>query len=119
MCTSKSISGFLKFSHPEFNSKFVWFSFLDFEKNILVAILKDVCIVGMAVCYHREEVGKLLVAEKNGLIHLYNILSHQAILSVDSGCVPLMSADWSPSNCLLVAAVAGGELLVWDMSRPR
>jgi len=73
---------------------------------------------GMAVCYHREEVGKLLVAEKNGLIHLYNILSHQAILSLDSGCVPLMSADWSPSNCLLVAAVAGGELLVWDMSRP-
>lgn len=89
------------------------------EKSIIVEILKNEYIIGMAVCYHRDEVGKLLVAEKNGLIHLYNILSHQAILSLDSGCVPLMSADWSPSNCLLVAAVAGGELLVWDMSRPR
>jgi WD40 repeat protein len=73
----------------------------------------------MAVCFHHEEVGKLLVAEKNGVIHLYNILSHQAILSVDSGCIPLMSADWSPSNSLYVAAIAAGELLVWDISRPR
>lgn len=73
---------------------------------------------GMAVCFHHEEVGKLLVAEKNGIIHLYNILSHQAILSVDSGCIPLMSADWSPSNSLHVAAIAAGELLVWDISRP-
>lgn len=73
----------------------------------------------MAVCCHREEIGKLLVAEKNGLIHLYNILSRQAILSLDSGCIPLMSADWSPSSSLHVAAIAAGELLVWDISRPR
>jgi nuclear pore complex protein Nup37 len=71
------------------------------------------------VCFHREEVGKLLVAEKNGIIHLYNILSQQAILSVDSGSIPLMSADWSPSNSLHVAAIAAGELLVWNISRPR
>lgn len=73
----------------------------------------------MAVCFHQEAVGKLLVAEKNGVIHLYNILSHQAILSVDSGSIPLMSADWSSSNSLYVAAIAAGELLVWDISRPR
>jgi WD40 repeat protein len=84
-----------------------------------IEILGNNCVVGMAVCFHHEEVGKLLVAEKNGIIHLYNILSHQAILSVDSGCIPLMSADWSPKNSLYVAAVAAGELLVWDISRPR
>ncbi|XP_069685180.1 nucleoporin Nup37 [Periplaneta americana] len=73
---------------------------------------------GMSVCCHREENGKLLVAEKNGLLHLYNTLSQQAILSFDSGNVPLMAADWSASNSLRVAAVAAGELLVWDVSKP-
>ncbi|PSN45603.1 Nucleoporin Nup37 [Blattella germanica] len=73
---------------------------------------------GMSVCCHREDSGKLLVAEKNGLLHLYNVINQQAILSFDSGNVPLMAADWSASNNLRVAAIAAGELLVWDVSKP-
>ena len=73
----------------------------------------------MSVCCHREDSGKLLVAEKNGLLHLYNVINQQAILSFDSGNVPLMAADWSASNNLRVAAIAAGELLVWDVSKPR
>ncbi|XP_034936638.1 nucleoporin Nup37 [Chelonus insularis] len=72
---------------------------------------------GVSVCWHNEESGKLLVAEKNGLIHLYNVRSQQAIMSLDANIVPLVSADWSP-NPLKVACVAAGELLVWDVSRP-
>lgn len=72
---------------------------------------------GMSVCWHNEESGKLLVAEKNGLIHMYNIRSHQAIMSLDAGIVPLSSADWSP-NSLNVACLAAGELILWDVSRP-
>lgn len=72
---------------------------------------------GVTVCWHKEESGKLLVAEKNGLIRMYNVISQQAILSLDAGVTPLMSADWGP-NPLNVAAVAAGELLVWDVSRP-
>ncbi|XP_018057115.1 PREDICTED: nucleoporin Nup37 isoform X2 [Atta colombica] len=49
---------------------------------------------GTSVCWHNEESGKLLVAEKNGLI-----------------------PDWGP-NPLKVASIAAGELLLWDVSRP-
>ncbi|KAG7201050.1 hypothetical protein KM043_017599 [Ampulex compressa] len=72
---------------------------------------------GMGVCWHVEESGKLLVAEKNGLIHLYNVRSQQAIMSFDAGTVPLMSVDWGP-NPLKVVSLAAGELLLWDVSRP-
>jgi len=73
---------------------------------------------GTSVCWHNEESGKLLVAEKNGLIRMYNVRSHQAIMSLDSGVVPLTAADWGP-NPLKVASIAAGELLLWDVSRPR
>lgn len=72
---------------------------------------------GVTVCWHKEESGKLLVAEKNGIIHMYNVRNQQAIMSLDAGTVPLTSADWGP-NSLKVATVAAGELLVWDVSRP-
>lgn len=73
---------------------------------------------GTSVCWHSEESGKLLVAEKNGLIRMYNVRSQQAIMSLDSGAVPLIAADWAP-NPLKVVSMAAGELLLWDVSRPR
>ena len=73
---------------------------------------------GMVVCWHTEETGKLLVGEKNGVIRMYNVRSQQAIMSVDAGTIPMLSADWSP-NPLKVACIASGELIVWDVSRPR
>ncbi|XP_035725577.1 nucleoporin Nup37-like isoform X1 [Vespa mandarinia] len=72
---------------------------------------------GMSVCWHSEESGKLLVAEKNGLIHMYNVRNQQAIISLDAGVLPLSSADWG-SNPLKVVSLAAGELLLWDVSRP-
>ncbi|XP_043268025.1 nucleoporin Nup37 [Venturia canescens] len=72
---------------------------------------------GMSVCWHTEESGKLLVAEKNGLIHMYNVRSQQAIMSLDAGVIPLTCADWGP-NPLKVVCLASGELLLWDVSRP-
>lgn len=73
---------------------------------------------GVGVCWHSEESGKLLVAEKNGLIRMYNVRSQQAIMSLDCGTVPLTATDWGP-NPLKVASIAAGELLLWDVSRPR
>ncbi|XP_058807153.1 nucleoporin Nup37 isoform X2 [Phymastichus coffea] len=72
---------------------------------------------GMNVSWHSEETGKLLVAEKNGVIRMYNVRSQQAIMSVDAGSIPLSTADWGP-NPLKVACIASGELIVWDMSKP-
>lgn len=71
----------------------------------------------MSVCWHSEESGKLLVAEKNGLIHMYNVRSQQAIMSLDAGVIPLTCADWGPDP-LKVVCLASGELLIWDVSRP-
>ncbi|KAJ8675734.1 hypothetical protein QAD02_011520 [Eretmocerus hayati] len=72
---------------------------------------------GMNVRWHPEETGKLLVAEKGGIMRMYNVQTQQAIMSVDADVVPLMTADWGP-NPLKVACVSSGELVVWDMSRP-
>lgn len=73
---------------------------------------------GMSVHFHFEKSGKLLVGEKNGLIHMYDVRSQQAIMSLDTDIVPLMSIDWG-SNPLKVAAIAAGKLILWDISKSR
>ncbi|XP_043943679.1 nucleoporin Nup37 [Protopterus annectens] len=72
---------------------------------------------GMSVCWHHEEAFKLMVAEKSGVIRFYDIIAHQAILSVECGQLPLMSADWCLGNTLKVGAVAGNDWIIWDISR--
>ena len=57
----------------------------------------------MVVSWHPEEVSKLMVAEKSGILHLFNIVSYHPILSLDCGTGPLLSADWSLYNSLLIA----------------
>lgn len=73
----------------------------------------------MSVCWHAEEPGKLLVAEKRGTITVFNVERKQAILSFDADCGPLTAADWSTCNSLRVAALVDGHLLVWDTTRAR
>lgn len=71
--------------------------------------------------WHPDEPEKLLVAEKNGIIHLYNIPDEEVLLSVETICNPLMCADWSLSNSAFVCAIAAGETFIWDLkclSRP-
>lgn len=72
---------------------------------------------GMSVCWHPSEEFKLMVAEKNGTIRFYDVITHQAILSLESEQMPLMSADWCLRNTLKVGAVAGNDWLLWDMTR--
>ncbi|XP_076243070.1 nuclear pore complex protein Nup37 [Calliopsis andreniformis] len=72
---------------------------------------------GMSVHFHPEKSGKLLVGEKNGLIHMYDVRSQQAIMSIDTDIVPLMSTDWGPNPSKIVA-MAAGKLLLWDISKP-
>lgn len=40
-------------------------------------------------------------------------------MSLSTGQVPLMSADWSSTNDLLVGAVARDDWIIWDMSKSR
>ena len=62
---------------------------------------------------------KLMVAEKNGIIRFYDLVSQQPIMSLSAGNVPLMAADWCSANPMLVGAVSRHEWHVWDMSVSR
>uniref|UniRef100_A0A673BMK9 Nucleoporin Nup37 n=1 Tax=Sphaeramia orbicularis TaxID=375764 RepID=A0A673BMK9_9TELE len=66
---------------------------------------------GISVCWHPEEVFKLMVAEKKGTIRFYDLVTQQAILSLDCGLSPLMSADWCLTNTIKVGAVAGNDCI--------
>ncbi|CAL1568433.1 unnamed protein product [Knipowitschia caucasica] len=71
---------------------------------------------GISVCWHPKEVLKLMVAEKRGTIRFYDLVTQQAILSLDCGQAPLMSADWCLTNTIKVGAVAGNDWLIWDIA---
>lgn len=60
-----------------------------------------------------------MVAEKKGTIRFYDLVSQQAILSLDSGQTPLMSADWCLVNTVKVGAVVGSDWVIWDITRSR
>ncbi|XP_075456741.1 nucleoporin Nup37 isoform X1 [Ascaphus truei] len=87
----------------------------DLEGNqIAIFVLRS---PGMSVAWHPEDAFKLMVAEKTGTIRFYDLTTHQAILSLDSVQVPLMSADWCLRNTSRVGAVAGNDWLIWEMTR--
>ena len=72
----------------------------------------------MSVAWHQEEVGKLLIGLKSGVVCLYNAVTLQPILSLASHLSPLLDMDWSSSNSLMVSAVGGSDLAMMDMSSP-
>lgn len=72
----------------------------------------------MAVKWHPENAEKLLVAEKRGIVHIYNVESKQITMSVETNKSPLMSADWHPRNPFLIAAMAVGEVITFDLRCP-
>ncbi|XP_005109199.1 nucleoporin Nup37 [Aplysia californica] len=71
---------------------------------------------GMSVCWHADEPFKLMVAQKDGTIRFLSLHNQQPIMSLSCGQSPLMSADWSRHNNLLVGAVCGSEWLVFNVS---
>ncbi|XP_041354369.1 nucleoporin Nup37-like [Gigantopelta aegis] len=71
---------------------------------------------GMSVCWHQEEPFKILVAQKNGIIRMFSLHNQQSIMSLNTGQVPLMSADWSRHDSLIVGAAASIDWLVFNTS---
>jgi len=72
----------------------------------------------MSVAWHHEDLGKILIGQKSGIVSLLNSGSLQPILSVDCGLSPLLSTDWCHSNSLLLAAAVSMDLVLFDLSRP-
>lgn len=72
---------------------------------------------GMSVYIHEKEPGKVVVAQKNGLIKIFSLdLQHQ-ISSCDCGISPLMAIDLCNSDEDIIGAVAGTEWMVFQLSR--
>ncbi|XP_030763633.1 nucleoporin Nup37 [Sitophilus oryzae] len=71
----------------------------------------------MVVSWHRSDLGKLLIAEKIGVIKFYNVETETPILSLDFA-KSLSSAHWAPSDSQLLASLQLGELLLWDLTKP-
>ncbi|XP_005178865.1 nucleoporin Nup37 [Musca domestica] len=89
----------------------IWSSESHYE-NVITFCLSS---AGMSVKWHPEEPHKVLVAEKKGVVHLYNVRSQQAIISLEAPRGPLMSADWSLNNCHFITALAYGDVVTWDL----
>lgn len=79
-------------------------------------VLYQLTSPGMAVAWHGDEPYKLMVAQKDGLIRFFSLHNQQPIQSLSCGQSPLLSADWSRHNNLLVGAVCGTDWLVFDVS---
>ncbi|KAI8791788.1 nucleoporin Nup37 [Biomphalaria glabrata] len=71
---------------------------------------------GVSVCWHADEPFKLMVAQNDGTIKFFSLHNHQLIFSLSCGQGPLLSADWSRHNNLLVGAVSGSEWMVFNIS---
>lgn len=74
--------------------------------------------LGVAVCWHKEDTAKLMVCEKIGLVRFYNVHTQQPILSLDHNSI-VSFAHWCPFDSQLVGALQQGELVLWDLTRPR
>ena len=60
-----------------------------------------------------------MVAEKSGRVRIYDISSDCPLQSLDCPTPPLITADWAPSNNLVVGGVAGCSWFLWDLSQSR
>lgn len=85
----------------------------DFKSEIVFRLKSP----GVVVRWHPESPEKVLVAEKRGTIHIYNIESRQIVHSIETNKSPLMGADWN-RNPFLVTALAAGEASVFDLRCP-
>lgn len=72
----------------------------------------------MSVAWHSEEVGKLVIGQKSGVISLYNAVTLQPIMSLDCGMSPLLGLDWSEANSLNISSVVSSDLVTFDLSQP-
>lgn len=86
----------------------------DFKSEVIFRLKSP----GMIVRWHPDTPDKVLVAEKHGIIHIYNIESRQIIHSIETNKSPLMGADWCLRNPFLVTALSAGEATVFDLRCP-
>ncbi|XP_049810753.1 nucleoporin Nup37 [Schistocerca nitens] len=71
----------------------------------------------MSVTCHRDCPENVLVGLARDVVHLVSIQLRRSLMSFPTNSSPLQMADWAPSNSKSIAALSGGELVVWDISK--
>lgn len=89
------------------------------SENYAVQVVFRFKSPAVAVRWHYDDADKLLVAEKRGIVHLYNVPARQIILSIETTKAPLMNADWSIRNRNAIVVVAAGEIIAYDTRYPQ
>ena len=59
---------------------------------------------GVAVHFHRGESNKIMIAERNGWIKIYDLKSMAVLAAIFATAAPLFTAEWSPFDTNAVAA---------------
>lgn len=95
------------------NTARIW-STLDYSCIAVLHLMSP----GMSTCWHKDDPAKLMVAEKVGVIRFYNVNTQKPILSLDFG-KPLSAAHWSPKDTQSICSLHLGEVVQWDLTRPR
>lgn len=73
---------------------------------------------GKTVRWNTSDVGKLMIAEQNGCIRVYDSANYMPIFSLT--CIPtsgLSSCDWSLVDPMKFGAIIGKNWYVWDISK--
>lgn len=79
---------------------------------------------GVGICWHRDEKNKLMIAERSGLIRIYNLETMRpmyTLLSMDPVNDPvslsLLSFDWCQTNPEVVIATTRSDIIFWNTSK--
>lgn len=72
----------------------------------------------IAVKWHKDDPGKLLVGESFGLVTVYNVMGGTTVMSFRSKGSPLVSLHWSPSDSQYISGICGGNLVIWYVCNP-
>lgn len=78
---------------------------------------------GVGICWHRDEKNKLMVAERSGLIRIYNLETMRPIYTLlsmepfnEAVTFPLISFDWCQTNPEVVIATTKSQIIYWNTS---
>lgn len=134
------LSRFVKITETKIDADIIYKTSYDHQNGDLIAFTADnSCYVwdceesklkahfllqspGIGICWHRDEKNKLMVAERSGLIRIYNtdtLRPMYTLLSVDpsnNDSLSILSFDWCQTNPEVVIATTRSDIIFWNSS---
>jgi len=135
------LSSFVKMTETKINADIIYKISYDYQDGKLMAFNADnSCYLwdceaaelkcqftlqssGVGICWHRDEKNKLMVAERSGLIRIYNLETLKPIYTLMSmdpinnhENLSLLSFDWCQTNPEIVIATTRSDIIFWNTS---